>query len=403
MQFHPPLRSFVLITVFSEMGLAFCAAQSLTPLCQPTVTQPIIVDSHEQIIEGGQRAQPPLTNTGGFGFAWPDTQMGVIKTASGYEFFTSEGALHPRHEWDGHSVGNNKYGGVVTTSGTLDNPLGTGDPIDVSITPNPDPGVNPGYSSYGYMGGGSLYQVPTGMPGAGGLLLTYHAELTNYALLGLAASTDNGAHWTDLGEIIRLNQAYQPGLTFADIGDGHMVLSPDGKYFYLYFPDLPANSANTTHLSVARALASSLLEAAFGSMRPHAVPFEKFYRGSWNLQPGIGGESTDLEPKFSAVESGYLDVHFNSALQRYVMIMSNDTTFYYTESIDGLAWTAPILLGMYGNGKDAIAPYPTSVGLGDDPSILGSSFYVYYTYLQLENGGLPRKGDSLRRITVTCQ
>jgi hypothetical protein len=46
-------------------------APTLAPLCQPRVTEPIIVDSHEQIVEGGLKAQPPLTDTGGFGFAWP--------------------------------------------------------------------------------------------------------------------------------------------------------------------------------------------------------------------------------------------------------------------------------------------------------------------------------------------
>jgi len=89
-------------------------------------------------------------------------------------------------------------------------------------------------------------------------------------------------------------------------------------------------------------------------------------------------------------------------LQRYVMILDNDTTFYYAESIDGLSWTDPISLGDYANGVKTLAPYVTSVGLGDDPQILGKSFYVYYTFLQEENGGLPRKGNSLRRITLSC-
>lgn len=159
--------------------------------------------------------------------------MGVIKTNSGYEFFTSEGALHPRNVWEGHVVGNNKYGGVVTTAGTLYNPLGSGDPQDVSIFPNPDPAVNPGYSSYGYMGGGSLYQVPAGMTGGGSLLLTYHAEPPNYAVLGLAASSDHGLHWTDLGEIIRLNQSYAPGLPFCEVGDGHMVISRQKVFLFV--------------------------------------------------------------------------------------------------------------------------------------------------------------------------
>jgi hypothetical protein len=402
MSFRAPFASLALLAGFLQLSSGISPAQALTPLCNPTVTSPIIVDSHEQIVEGGLRAQPPLTNTGGFGFGWPDTQMSAIKIPGGYEFFASEAALHPRYMWDGHWVGNNKHGSVVTTVGTLDNPLGTGDPQDVSISPNPDPGVDPNYPSYGYMGGGSIYQVPAGMTGAGNLVVTYHAELPNYALLGLAESKDNGLHWTDLGEVIRLNQAYMPGLNFAEIGDGRLLLSPDGKYFYLYFPDLPATTNTTTHVSVARALAASLLDAAFGSAHPHAIPFEKFYQSNWHLQPAIGGASTDLSPNWAPQEGGYVDVHFNSTLQRYVMIMDNDTTFYYTESVDGLTWTSPIALGTYADGVKTLVPYASSIGLGDDPSILGKSFYIYYTYLHEENGGLPREGNSLRRITLTC-
>jgi len=113
-------------------------------------------------------------------------------------------------------------------------------------------------------------------PGAGNLLATYHAELPSdalYAALGLATSTDNGLPWTDLGEIIRLNQSYAPGQDGFEIGDGPLVLSPDGKYFYLCFPDWIANGtlhleSSTSNVSVARASVSAVLKAAFGSSPP---------------------------------------------------------------------------------------------------------------------------------------
>jgi hypothetical protein len=239
-------------------------AQTITPLCAPQVTANQVVASPEQRYRSGQRAEPPLTDSSN-GFAWPDTPMGVIKSDSGYEFFASDGGVHYRQMWRGSWVGNNKWGSVVTTTGTLDDPLGSGDPQDVSISSNPDPAVNPNYPSYGYMGGGPVYQVPEGLKGAGNLLVTYHAELPNdalYAALGLAASSDNGLHWTDLGEIIRLNQSYAVGLDGFEIGDGPLVLSPHGNYFYLYFPDWIANGtphttrpggSSATHVSVARA------------------------------------------------------------------------------------------------------------------------------------------------------
>jgi hypothetical protein len=403
-----PLASVALLASFFNVSSRVSAAQATALVCQPSVSAPIVVASPAQRLEAGRKAEPPITDTSN-GFAWPDTPMGVIKTTNGYEFFASDGGGHSRQMWHGHWVGNNKYGSVVTTVGTLDNPLGSGDPQDVSVSPNPDPAINSNYPSYGYMGGGPVYQVPAGMPGAGNLLVTYHAELpvdALYAALGLAASTDNGLHWTDLGEIIRLNQAYAPGLDGFEIGDGPLVLSPDGKYFYLYLPDWIANGtlhtttaagvSTITHVSVARAPAASLLDAVFGSARPHTIPFEKFYRGSWHLQPAIGGASTDLVPNASAQQEGYIDIHYSSALQRYVMIISNDTTFYYAESVDALTWTLPVSLGTFG----PIAAYPTSVGLGDDPHILGKTFYIYFTHLPTDGSGWTN--GSLRRLTLTC-
>ena len=52
---------------------------------------------------------------------------------------------------------------LITTEGTLDNPLGSRAPRDVSVSLNPDLSVNLNYPSYGYMGGGPVFQVPAGM------------------------------------------------------------------------------------------------------------------------------------------------------------------------------------------------------------------------------------------------
>jgi hypothetical protein len=401
------LRILIFCNILALLpGLSAAQSQppTLTQVCTPKVTANSVVASAKQRFDAGQRAQPPITDTFS-GFAWPDTPIGVLKTANGYEFFASDGGSHSRQLWRGQYVGNNKSGSVVTTFGTLDNPLGSGDPQDVSVSPNPDPAVSSNYPSYGYMGGGPVFQVPAGMTGAGNLLVTYHAELPNdalYAALGLASSSDNGLHWTDLGEIIRLNQSYAVGLDGFEIGDGPLVLSPDGKYFYLYFPDWIPNGtlhstvnnvSTTTNVSVARAPVASVLDAAFGSSHPHAVPFEKFYQGNWHVQPAIGGASTDLVP--GSGFQGYIDIHFNSAIQRYVMIISNDTAFGYAESVDALHWTLPTLLGSFG----PIAAYPTAVGVGDDPHILGNNFYVYFTYLPSDGWA----GGLLRRLSVTCQ
>jgi hypothetical protein len=383
--------------VLALLATQAAAQQVPARLCTPAVSAPVTVADPGRRDAAAQRAQPPLTDI----FAWPDTPLGVVNTGNGLQFFASDGGDHLRQMFQGHAAGNDKAGSIVTTSGTRDDPLGNGTPRDVSVSRNPDPSVNPHYDSYGYIGGGPVYQVPPGMPGAGRLLATYHAELPNdalYPVLGLAASDDDGLHWIDLGEVVRFNQSYRTGLDGVEIGDGPLVPSPDGTYFYLYFPDWIANgtvhATTLTHVSVARALARDVLRDAFESKPRHAVTFQKFYDGQWDLQPAIGGASTDLSPR-SAYE-GYIDIHYDSALQRSVMLISNDTNFAYAESIDGLHWTRPVGIGEFG----PIAAYPTAVGMGDDPHILGKSFYVYFTYLPQDGTGW--KHGALKRLTLSC-
>jgi hypothetical protein len=378
-------------------------AQSVTPLCNPVLSDETVVASAGQRHAAGQIAEPPITDHAN-GFAWPDTPMGVLKNGDSYQFFASDGGLHFREFWQGHWYGNDKWGSATRTIGTLDNPLGSAPPIDVSIQPNPDPDVNPFYASYNYMGGGPAYQVSEGMPGAGNLLMVYHAEINTqnnqsfYSVLGLASSTNNGLSWTDLGEIIRLNQAYRNDLDGFDIGDPPLAISPDGKYFYIYFRDWLANGTvhwgNTlTAFSVARAPVADVMAAAFGA-NPHAAGFQKYYSGGWGLQPGIGGFSTDLQP--NAPYAGELQVAYDNYLHRYVMIIGEGVLFAYAESPDGLQWSTPVLLKQFEGSPNT---YVMPVGTGIDPHTLGKQFYLFYTY----GGPDGWPSNYVGRMTLTCQ
>ena len=396
------LLSLSSLIVLPVLSLAI-QAQSVTQICSPVLSNYQTVDSAGQRYAAGQIAEPPITDHAN-GFAWPDTPIGVVKSGDNYEFFASDGGLHFRQFWQGQWYGNDKWGSATRAVGTLDNPLGTAPPIDVSIQPNPDPNVNPFYASYNYMGGGPVYRVPDGLPGAGSLLMVYHAEINTqhnqsfYSVLGLASSTNEGMSWTDLGEIIRLNQAYLNGLDGFDIGDPPLAISPDGKYFYIYFRDWLANGTihwgNTlTAFSVARAPISEVFSAAFGA-KPHAAVFQKYYAGTWGLQPGIGGYSTDLQP--NAPYAGELQVAYDSYLKRYVMIIGEGVLFAYAESPDGLKWTTPVLLKQFESSD--INTYVMPVGLGDDPHILGKQFYLFYTY----GGPDGWPSNYVGRITLTC-
>jgi hypothetical protein len=311
--------------------------------------------------------------------------------------------------WEGQYYGNNKYGSITRTVGTLDNPLGTEPPIDVTIKPNPDPSVNPFYSAYDYMGGGPVYQVPPGMPGAGNLLMVYHAEIPTIqtqsfdSVFALASSSDQGISWTDLGEIIRINQAYRTDMDGYDIGDANLVISPDGKYFYIYFSDWLANG--TTHwgtpptitvLSVARATISSVLNDAFGE-HPRAAAFEKYYKG-WNLDQGLGGYSQDLNP--NGGYGGNMQVVYNTYLKRYQEFINQGVLIAYAESLDGFHWSIPTVLYDFRKDPDMPSVYDVPVGMGDNPNVLDKEFYIFYTRLPNGQGW---NGASVDRFTMSCQ
>jgi len=403
---HSSLVPTLILCILALSSVA--PAQDVTPICNPKIQANKELVTPAQRKAAGEIAQPPLTDTTD-GFAWPDTQLGVIKTNSGYMFFGSDGGYHTRQMWEGQYYGNNKYGSITRTVGTLDNPLGTEPPVDVTIKPNPDPSVNPFYSAYDYMGGGPVYQVPPGMPGAGNLLMVYHAEIPTIqtqsfdSVFALASSSDQGISWTDLGEIIRINQAYRTDMDGYDIGDANLVISPDGKYFYIYFSDWLANG--TTHwgtpptitvLSVARATISSVLNDAFGE-HPRAAAFEKYYKG-WNLDQGLGGYSQDLNP--NGGYGGNMQVVYNTYLKRYQEFINQGVLIAYAESLDGFHWSIPTVLYDFRKDPDMPSVYDVPVGMGDNPNVLDKEFYIFYTRLPNGQGW---NGASVDRFTMSCQ
>ena len=172
----------------------------------------------------------------------------------------------------------------------------------------------------------------------------------------------------------------------------------DGKYFYFYFPDLPAGTTTTTNVSVACAPVASVLDIAFGSSHPHTVLSRSSIR-----EPGVcnpGWRERRLISISDAPYQGYLDVHYNGALERYVMFTSADTHFANAESIDGLTGQFPHYLestAMFTRSCLILLPsgWATTPAYWVRPS-------TFTTRICRENGNLPRKGDSLRRLAVAC-
>jgi hypothetical protein len=263
------------------------------------------------------------------------------------------------------------------------------------------------------MGGGPVYKVPAGTTVngksiAGDLLMVYHAEIPTittqsfYSVYALASSTNGGMSWTDLGEIIRINQGYRTDIDGFDIGLAPLVVSPNGKEFLIYFRDWLANGTthwgNTlTNISVARASISSVMNDAFGD-HPRAAAFQKFYN-SFELNQGLGGYSEDIKP--AAQYSGELQVVYNSYLKRYQMIVGEGVLVAYAESADGFHWSLPTLLDDFRSQPDQPTTYVMPVATEGDPRILGKQFYIFYTRYPTTGAGWD--GATVHRATLTCQ
>ncbi len=204
------------------------------------IANEVIVSDHERE-EVGYHVQPPgiIPEPGQWPyFAWSDTPLGVVRArdGSGYLFFGSDGGCHEncddQNTW--------RWGSVTVSHGTFDHPLG--EPLG---DPNPPvyefafPASDNLPADINYAGGGPVYRVPDGEPGAGSLLLIYHIERNAnpfWSWTGMAKSTDEGLTWQDLGLILSVPHTYNP-TGASDVGENALVpyTDPTTSKSFLHF------------------------------------------------------------------------------------------------------------------------------------------------------------------------
>ena len=83
------------------------------------------------------------------------------------------------------------------------------------------------------------------------------------------------------------------------------------------------------------------------------------------------------------------------------MLINAGVVLYYAGFPDGMKWSVPQLLYDFRNEKDQPSVYAAFVGMGEDPSILGREFYIFYT--RYPNTGAGWTGASVNRFTVSCR
>ena len=262
---------------------------------------------------------------------WPDGTVGTVLRrgrlvsvgANGTRLARAERAV-PRWWRRAHPAWDTPFGTVVATAGTVD---------DVRDTPD-------------YLAGGPLfYDRDRDL-----MLLVYHAETHRaddpqrfYATLGLAASSDGGATFRDLGRIVRPEIAPTEAARIArpvEVGPGSLVALDDR--FVVVFHDFRPDGRRV-NLAAASADRTEVLDAA---ARGRSVRWAKF-DGTGFSEPALGGRAEELMPmdrpfngiEWSAaapVDDGWILVGSTSYFGVWSLTVSRTT--------DGVSWSAPTVV-----------------------------------------------------------
>jgi hypothetical protein len=188
--------------------------------------------------------------------------------------------------------------------------------------------------------------------------------------IGAAVSLDDGQTWRDLGIVISAPEGYMRCDTanafFAGgVGDFTAILDQEQRYVYFFYTAY-AGAPGEQGVSVAR-LPWAERDRPEGRV-------SKYFDGLW-LEPGLGGRNTAIFPALPLWEDTDTDsfwgpsVHWNTALQSYVMLLNhNQGPFFRQEGVymafssnleDPWQWSAPEQI-IRGGGW-----YPQVIGLED--------------------------------------
>jgi hypothetical protein len=196
-----------------------------------------------------------------------------------------------------------------------------------------------------YAGANAVWKAHEGSD----LLMMYHGEtrafggvrhpfIPFYAGVGMARSSDNGATWRRMGEVISGTDPLPPAIPASvvnGIPEGTAIVTADYIYvFFAYFPSAGQPDRGPSTIQVARAPIAS--DGAPGS-------WTKYYDGSFGTQPGMGGKGSSVLPHSDAcVTPRQPWVTRSTYLKAYVMIFVCSAGWFQSTSTDLVNWTAPV-------------------------------------------------------------
>ena len=188
--------------------------------------------------------------------------------------------------------------------------------------------------------------------------------------IGAVRSTDNGAHWTDLGIILRARDGTSKcdaknGYFAGGHGDFCVMLDSAGRYLYLFL---------TAYAGDLRELGVTMARMDWADREAPCGKLWKWHKGSWN-SPGLGGDVSPVPVFVATVAWERPDceafwgpsVHWNTDLSNYVMLLNRAKgtgsiqegiyVSYATNLANPESWSSPEKLLAGG------AWYPQVVGL----------------------------------------
>jgi hypothetical protein len=385
-----------------SVWLCSCSGAPSSPLPTAPPTFSVQLGTETTLLTTAQRA------AFGIQYGPPDGTLGVYFNAGTYTFFGASRSASTNCSGTPAVQGTYRFGGTLTS---ITAPYG----CTAIIQPGNDPN---GYTfDRDYAGGGPVLPV-TSATGTAGLLHIYHGEYHAgtcanlgtcfYASLGMALSTNGGATFTKLGEIV------QPYVTRSsilnnnlnlDIGGGTLLLAdqngahianlatanPANVYLYVFYTDrdpsaAAANPCNTTScVAVARAQLSTVVAAAFaGNTAAFPTLFQKYYQGGWtqpatSSDPNAATNAGHYTPVVAA-SADFPSVVYDTSTQQYVMAYgadNNSVAMVYGATL--LSWSAPIASGAIAYTGAGLV-YPTLVGESSDPTVSNGSPYLYYVH-----------------------
>ena len=344
----------------------------------------------------------------GFAFGPPDGTIGALSQGSGkYMFFMSANS-------SAACAGSPSTEGTYRMGGTLSNftpSYGCSAVIRKESQGNPDP--NGWTFDRDYAGGGPVLTLTSGSKT--GILHVYHGEYHTgtcssgntcfFSALGAAFSTDGGATFQKMGEIVQpyVTRAYVFGVSEdIDVGGGTLLLADgDGKYvanagsadpttiyLYVFYADLdlsvitsPCNKRPC--LAVARARLSDVITAAFaGNTAAFPSLFKKLHNGAFtepatSNEPNAASNSGHYTPVVADFGS-FPSVIYDTVTQSYVMAYEQDNdSVVMRHGSNLLSWSSVDVAGSFTNAPNGEI-YTTLLGESGDPTVSKGNPILFY-------------------------